>query len=147
MPTTELPGDLDPEELNAMIAALGREKGLPGGIYPDLIGPDPDNHSYWGRGNEERHRQSVEWRRRLLAELACSPEWIAEWRVARELDQRIRQLCKRKNLVFRPWECHPADAPDEMPESDPDAMHMYAGTMPAAVRLRAWLIAELEAEP
>jgi hypothetical protein len=145
MPKPELPHDLHPEELNAMICALGREKGLPLGIHPDLVGPDEDNHAYWGVGQEERHKQSRIWRHKLIAELARRPEWIAEWRAERDLNRRVRELCEHKNLMFWPWECHPADAPDEMPERDSDQMHMYANTVPQAVRLRRQLIKELEA--
>jgi hypothetical protein len=50
---------IDPEELNELIGALAKEKGLPPGISPDLVGPDLDNHYYWGQGQEERHRESV----------------------------------------------------------------------------------------
>jgi hypothetical protein len=73
MPKSELPHDLDPDELNAMVRDLGREKGLPVGIHPDLIGPDEDNHDYWGYGQQERHKQSVEWRRKLIRELMRPP--------------------------------------------------------------------------
>jgi hypothetical protein len=71
-----LPSDLEPEELDEMIRGLGLEMGCPVDVHPDLIGPDPDNHSYWAK----RHKQSVEWRRKLIRELGKRPRWIAEWR-------------------------------------------------------------------
>jgi hypothetical protein len=105
--TTELPADLDLEELNEMIRDLGREKGLAPGIHPDLIGPDEDYHHYWGNGNEERHKESVAWRRKLIAELKRRPDWIAEWRAAAEMDRRVEAICERKGLRFSPHECPP----------------------------------------
>jgi hypothetical protein len=115
--TSELPSDLDPDELNCMIRDLGREKGLAPGIDPDLIGPDEDYHHYWGNGNEERHKQSVAWRRKLIAELKRRPDWIAEWRAAAEMDRRVQALCQRKGLTFQPWECPPwrVGAHEELP--------------------------------
>src|SRR5688572_18402036 len=94
-------------ELDAMIRDLGREKGLPPGIHPDTVGGDPDGHSYWGNGQEERHRQSVEWRVKLFWELKARPEWVAAWRAAKRMDERVEELCERKGLRFAPHECPP----------------------------------------
>jgi hypothetical protein len=116
--TSELPSDLDPDELKEMICDLGREKGLPPGIHPHLIGPDPEDHNYWGCGQQDRHRQSCMWRRKLIAELMRRPEWVAEWRAAQAMDGAVRALCERKGLTFRPWECPPwqVRVDDEVPE-------------------------------
>jgi hypothetical protein len=43
------------------------------------------------------------------------PEWVAEWLAEREIDRRVRDLCEARGYRFAPWECHPADAPDELP--------------------------------
>jgi hypothetical protein len=145
MPRGELPADLDPEELDAVICALGREHGLPPGINPDLIGPDEHNHGYWGVGREEQHRQSCMWRRRLINELRRRPEWIARWRADQDLNRRIRELCEARGLVFQPWECPPWHAPDQIPERDSDQTHMYADSLPQAVRLRRQLLTALKA--
>jgi hypothetical protein len=150
---TELPGDLDPEELNAMIRDLALEKDLPQAVHPDLVEPDHiPGHIYgYNRGcNPDGltlYREGQRWRRQLIVELARSPEWIAQWRERRELNRRIRKLCAAKDLQFRPWECAPWNAPDELPERDGqnDWIHIYGGTVPQAVQLRRRLIAELEA--
>jgi hypothetical protein len=145
--TTELPGDLDPDELDAMIRDLAREMGAPTGIHPDLIGPDPEYHNYWGNGNEERHKESVQWRSRLIQELKRRPEWIAQWRAERDLDDRIRCLCEAQGLTFAPWEMPPWSAPDEVPERrDTEFSDIYRASLPQAVKLRRRLIAELEAD-
>jgi hypothetical protein len=147
-PKSELPYDLDPDELNAMVRDLAREKGLPVGTHPDLIGPDPDYHHYWGTGNEERHKQSVEWRRKLIAELKRRPDWIAEWRAAEELDRRVRELCEAKGLRFRPWELAPWQVRlDDPPPAPSNPWEQgYLATAPMARRLRRELEAELAAE-
>jgi hypothetical protein len=142
---TDTISEVSPDDLNRMIAALGREKGLPAGIHPDLTDPDdPDNDHYWGNGQEERYRESVAWRRRLIAELRRRPNWVGEWFAVRDLDRRIEALCRRKGLEFKPWECPPWRAPDEVPEIAPGGWHMYGDSMAPAVRLRRRLIAELE---
>jgi hypothetical protein len=139
---TELPADLDPEELNEMVRDLGREVGLPFGIHPDLIGPDPDFHGYWGCGQEERHKQSVAARRELIAELQRRPDWIAAWRAEREMDQRVRALCEEKGLEFAPWECPPwaVRVDDELPDLGGT---YWEQSMPLAQRLRRQLEAEI----
>jgi hypothetical protein len=78
-----------------MIRGLGHEMGVPSGVHPDLIGPEPDNHYYWGMGpgTPERPKESVRWRRKIIAEMERRPEWIAEWRAERDLHRRIRELC------------------------------------------------------
>jgi hypothetical protein len=150
--TTELPGDLDPDELNSMIRALSREMGCPNWVYsPDLVELDHiPGHIYgYNRGCStdglECYREGQKWRRKLIAELQKRPEWIAEWRAEQDLNRRIRELCERKGLRFMPWECHPANASDELPERDLGLMHMYANSLPEAVKLRRRLISELEA--
>jgi hypothetical protein len=148
MPKSELPYDLDPDELNAMVRDLAREKGLSVGMHPDLIGPDEDNHDYWGMGQEERHRQSVEWRRKLIRELTRRSEWIVAWRAAEELDRRVRALCEAKGLRFRPWEMPPWQVRLNDPPPDPTNPweEGYLATAPMARRLRRELEAEIAAE-
>jgi hypothetical protein len=133
----------DPDELDAMIADLAREKRLPDGIHPDLVGPDLDNHRYWGWGNEERHEESCEWRLKLIAELHRRPKWVKEWRALQELDRRIEALCKERGLYFKPWETPPWAAPDELPEDYRPEPNSFEVLRPA-VKLRKRLIAELE---
>jgi hypothetical protein len=149
MPKTkgELPADLDPEELNEMIRDLGREKRLPPGIHPDLIGPDPEHHGYWGYGQQERHRQSCIWRRKLIAELTQNPEWIAEWRAEREMDRRVEELCRQKGFRFAPWECPPwaIGVHDELPQVN-EFSRAWDASRPLAQRLRRQLEAELKAK-
>jgi hypothetical protein len=142
-----LPSDLDPEELNEMIRDLGRELGCPDGIYPDLIRPDPDNHSYWGQGNEERHRESAVWRRKLIKELGTRPKWIAQWWAEVALDQRIRALCEAKGMSFQPHELAPWEVPAEgEPDHTYPPGHGVRKQWPIAQRLRRELEAELAAE-
>jgi hypothetical protein len=133
------------DEIDEMIRDLAHEKDLPDGIHPDLVGGDPDYHHYWGWGNAERHQQSVEWRVKLFWELKRRPEWIAEWRAARDLNRRIKALCGRKGYEFKPWEVPPWHAPDELPQGHPGWTNEYLESLPHAVRLRRQLIAELEA--
>jgi hypothetical protein len=142
MAKDELPADLDPEELNEMIRDLGREKGLAPGIHPDLIGPDEDYHHYWGNGDEERHKESVAWRRKLIAELKRQPEWVRQWLADAEMDRRVRELCEEKGLIFYPFECPPwaVRADDELPESHDN--HWF-GSARLAQRLRRQLEAEI----
>jgi hypothetical protein len=154
MPTTELPSDLDPEELNALIRDLALEKDLPPGVHPDLVEVDhiPGHVHGYNRGcapdGLTLYREGQRWRRKLIAGLARSPQWIAAWRERRELNRRVRRLCEEKDLQFRPWECAPWNAPDELPEPDDqnEWFHLYSGTVRQAVRLRRQLIRELEAE-
>jgi hypothetical protein len=49
---------------------------------------------------EERHKASVEWRVKLFCELKARPEWVAAWRVAKRMDERVEELCERKGLRF-----------------------------------------------
>jgi hypothetical protein len=133
-------------ELNGMLRALAREMDLPFGIHPDLVGPDLDYHGYWGPSEEERHRQSVAARHRLIAWLQQHPEWIEEYRAEQRLDERIKALCEAKGFRFWPWEMAPWRAPNEVPEPESDLTYSYAQSIPAAVRLRKRLIAELEAK-
>jgi hypothetical protein len=144
---SELPADLDPEQLDEMIRDLGREKGLPPGIHPDLVGPDPEDHDYWGCGQQDRHRQSCIWRRKLIAELTQRPEWIADWRADRELDRRIEALCEAKGLHFQPWELTPwsVSTDGEPHPTYPDG-HLVRKQWGMAQRLRRQLLRELEGE-
>jgi hypothetical protein len=129
----------DIDELDAMIAALAREHGVPYPIFP--------HHAREGapvpQGHEERHRQALEWRAKLIAEIERRPEWVAEWRAEQELDRRIEQLCEERGLAFAPYECPPWRAPDELP-ADYDNGTGWAESLPQAVKLRRRLIAELE---
>lgn len=152
MTKTDPLADVSPGDLDKMIAALAREHEVPQWVYsPDLVDLDriPDHIHGFNRGctpsGIEMYREGQKWRRRLIAELCRRPDWIAEWHAARDLDQRIEDLCRRKGLEFRPWEMPPWRAPDELPEPSADRMHAYGGTIQAAVRLRRRLIAELEA--
>jgi hypothetical protein len=149
---TDLPSDLDPDELNAMIAALAVEMGCPHWAYsPDLVelGEIPPHIHGFNRGctpdGLESYREGQKWRRKLIAELKRRPEWIAGWRAARDLDQRIRELCERKGYEFKPWEIRPWRAPDELPQGHPEWTNMYLESLPHAVKLRRQLIAEIEA--
>jgi hypothetical protein len=64
MPKTDLPEtcpfDEAYTELDQMIRDLARERDLPPGISPDIVGGDPDYHHYWGCGRRSgtRHRSS-----------------------------------------------------------------------------------------
>jgi hypothetical protein len=151
---SELPSDLDPGELDAMVRDLGHEhEEMPDWVYPpDLVESDhvPQHIFGFNRGctpdGLETYKEGQKWRRRLIAELAQSPEWIAEWRAARDLNRRIEALCERRNLTFRPWEIRPWRAPDELPQGHPEWSNMHLESLPQAVKLRRQLIAELEAE-
>jgi hypothetical protein len=154
MPKTkgELPSDLDPDELNEMIRDLAAEEGCPYGVYsPDLVelGEIPMHIYGFNRGctpdGLESYREGQKWRRKLIAELRRRPDWIAEWRAARELDRRIEELCERKGYAFKPWEVPPWHAPDELPQAHPEWSNMYLEGLPHAVKLRRQLVAELEA--
>jgi hypothetical protein len=91
------------------------------------------------------HRLALEWRRKLIAELEERPEWVASWRAGQDLDQRIRDLCEARGYNFMPHECHPADAPDELPEGWRSNGTAGDDSLPQAVKLRRRLITELEA--
>jgi hypothetical protein len=147
---TALPADED--ELDAMIADLAVERGVPYGVHPDMVRPGPVPPDVMGlnRGcvhdgkpadGPTLYKLGQEWRRRLIRELERSPEWVAEWRAAVALNERIRALCAARNYAFAPWEVHPADC-DDGPSPWPSGC---AGSMswPHAQKLRARLIAEL----
>jgi hypothetical protein len=129
-----------------MIRDLGGEKGLPPGIHPDLIGPDPEDHNYWGCGQQDRHRQSCIWRRKLIAELIQRPEWVAEWRAARSKDAAVRELCERKSLRIMPWECPPWRVRVDYELPEPSATDLWGASARLAQRLRRKLEAEIRAE-
>jgi hypothetical protein len=111
--TTELPADLDPEELNEMIRDLGHEMGCPYWASPDLVelGEVPPGIYGYNIGctpsGVEMYREGQKWRRKLIGELKRRSEWVAEWRAEREMDRKVEELCRQKGLVFPPWECRP----------------------------------------
>jgi hypothetical protein len=129
-------------EQDAMIRALAKEHGVPYPIFPDLAKSEKDPVYV---GGEENHRLALEWRRKLIAELEERPEWVASWRAGQDLDQRIRDLCEARGYNFMPHECHPADAPDELPEGWRSNGTAGDDSLPQAVKLRRRLITELEA--
>jgi hypothetical protein len=153
--TSELPGDLDPEELNEMIRDLGHEIGCPDWVYPpDLVKLDVDPEVIVGGYNRgctpsgvERYREGQRWRRKLIAELKRRPDWIREWRAAGEVDRRVEALCERKGLRFAPYECPPwwirVDT-ELLPPNGTDEIWEESARL--AQRLRRELEAELAAE-
>src|SRR5918995_3773142 len=121
--TSELPADIDAEELNELIAALAREHDIPNWVYgPDLVELDhiPQYIFGYNRGGVhdglEMYKAGQKWRRRLIKELSQRPEFIEEFRADKRLDECIRELCEAKGLTFYPWEVPPWQAPDELPE-------------------------------
>jgi hypothetical protein len=129
-------------ELDDMIAALAKEYGVPYGVYPQHVRGEKDPVYV---GGEDRHRQALEWRKKLIAELEARPDWVAAWRAARDLDDRIEALCEAKGLYFAPYECEPWNAPDELPEGWRGNGTAGDASLPQAVKLRRRLIAEIEA--
>jgi hypothetical protein len=129
----------DEDELDAMVGALAQEHGVPYPIFPA--------HAREGDpvavGLEEVHRQALEWRHKLIADIKRRPKWVAEWRAEQELNRLIRELCEERGLRFMPHECPPWNAPDELPEDYRDGTG-WAASLPQAVRLRRRLIAEIE---
>jgi len=155
MPSSDLPPVCpftdETTEIDAMILEIADEFGMPDDIYPDLVGPDPDFHAYWGSSpaDVERHQRSVAWRRKLYAVLRRRPAWVARWRAQqaarRELDDRIEALCEARGLRFSPAEIPPWLAPDELPEDFAPGTRVWDRSLPQAVRLRRRLVAELRA--
>jgi hypothetical protein len=135
------------DEIDAMLHDLAVERGLPHGINPDLVGGDPDWHHYWGQGNEERHKVSVEWRVKLFWELKARPAWVAAWRAARRMDERVEALCEAKGWRFAPSECPPwaVRVDDELPPST-GCFDLWADSARLAQRLRRELEDEIRAE-
>jgi hypothetical protein len=137
------------DEVDEMIRDLATEKGLPYGINPDLVGGDPDYHAYWGSLPEdrERHKASVEWRVKLFWELKARPAWVAAWRAAKRMDERVEELCERRGLQFAPHECPPwwVRCDEELPPARTGFDH-WEGTRRLAQRLRRELEAEIRAE-
>lgn len=135
------------DEVDEMIRDLATETGLPYGINPDLVGGDPDWHHYWGSlpGDHERHKASVEWRVKLFWELKARPAWVAAWRTAKRMDERVEELCERKGLRFAPHECPPwrVRVDDELPPPTGGGDH-WTDSKRLAQRLRRQLEAELE---
>jgi hypothetical protein len=129
----------DIKELDAMIGALAQEHAVSYPIFPQHA----REGSPVAQGYEETHRQALEWRAKLIAELERRPDWVADWRAEQELDRRIEALCEAKGLTFMPNECPPWQAPDELP-ADYNNGTGWAASMPLAVKLRRKLIAELE---
>jgi hypothetical protein len=107
----ELP-DVDIETLNDMIGALAVEHGCPYGVNSDLVelGEIPPSVHGCNRGVMREgkpwdgvtlYREGQKWRRKLIAFLKRRPDWIAEFRAARELDRRIEALCEAKGAAVR----------------------------------------------
>jgi hypothetical protein len=129
-------------EQDAMIRDLAKEYDLPYGINPDLV---KDERQLCPVGHEEKHRQALEWRRRLLREIEDRPEGVAAWRAAQALNDRIEALCEERGFYFAPHECPPWWAPDELPEGWRSNGTAGDDRLPQAVRLRRRLVRELEA--
>ena len=144
----------DPDELNDMIGDMARELGRPHWAYsPDLVelGEVPIGiygfNSGFTPSGVEQYREGQKWRRKALDELKRRPEWIAEWRAERDLNLRIKALCKSKGLNVYPWEIPPWKAPDELPADYVQGNEFISSaltSLPSAVKLRRQLIAELE---
>jgi hypothetical protein len=148
----ELP-DVDIETLNDMIGALAVEHGCPYGVNSDLVelGEIPPSVHGCNRGVMREgkpwdgvtlYREGQKWRRKLIAFLKRRPDWIAEFRAARELDRRIEALCEAKGLRFAPWEPTPwqvGDGPCPMWGED----SIWGRSWPKAQALRRQLIREL----
>jgi hypothetical protein len=129
-------------ELDDMVRDLAKEHGVAYPIYPDTAREGRPV----ARGQEENHRIALEWRKKLIAELEARPEWVAAWKAARDLDDRIEALCEAKGLYFAPHETPPWWAPDELPDDyRSDSRDGLGDDLPQAVKLRRRLIAELEA--
>jgi hypothetical protein len=149
--TSALPADLGPDELDDMIRDLARELGCPPDVHPDLVELDHvPGHVYglntaMSRSGLDRYREGQNWRRKAIAELKRSPDWIADWRAARELNRQIQALCGRRGLKFMPWETAPWQVGDG-PVSEGTDGTFGTYTRPAAQKLRRRLIRELEAE-
>jgi hypothetical protein len=139
----------DPDELNEMISDLAQEHGCPYPIFPDLVqlGPIPDHVRGLnvgmanGQDGVSLYKAGQRWRRKLIAELERSPEWVAQWRAAVALNERIEELCRERGYRFEPhettpWQCD--DEPCPWPGSSAGAL-----SWPAAQKLRRQLIAEL----
>jgi hypothetical protein len=60
------------------------------------------------------------------------------------LDNRIKELCERKGLTFKPWEPEPWEVHEDLPE--PTDGTVWSELWPKAVALRLALIRELQAE-
>jgi hypothetical protein len=141
---TLLPSDLTVDELNAMVAALGEEMGVPYGVHPDLVDSTAEPEPYH---DAELYRAGQRWRRKIIAELKKRPEWIAEFRAAAEMDRRVEELCRAKGLTFAPWELPPWHVQvDDEPHPTYPPGHGVRLQWPLAQRLRRELEAELEAE-
>jgi hypothetical protein len=138
--TTEPFTDID--ELDDMIRALAKEHRVPYPIFPALV---KNERQPCPVGHEENHRQALEWRRKLIAELEERPEWVAAWRAEQDLNRRIEALCKQKGLQFYPHETPPWWAPDELPDGWRSNGTAGDESLPQAVKLRRRLIRELEA--
>jgi hypothetical protein len=84
------------------------------------------------QGREEIHRQALEWRAKLIAELKRRPDWVRAWRDKQELDAEIEALCEERGLSFMPHECAPWDAPDQLPADYRASTGLGLGRQPAA---------------
>jgi hypothetical protein len=88
------------------------------------------------------YREAQEWRERVLAELERQRGWVASWPAERALNDRIAELCRERGFTFMSWETAPWDAPDKLPAD----YNVLNDTLPAAVRLRRRLVAEIESK-
>jgi hypothetical protein len=137
----------DSDEL--MIAHMAREVGCPPHLIPDYIRPGEVPPEYRGLITDKGdgptlYREEQKWRERTLAELERRPDWVAQWRAARDLERRIEALCEAKGLKFLPHETPPWWAPDELPEGWRGNGTAGDASLPQAVKLRRRLIAEIE---
>ena len=138
-----LPSDLGVDELNAMIAALGEEMGVPHGVHPDMVDSTADPEPYHAAA---LYRDGQRWRRKIIAELKKRPGWIAEFRAAAEMDRKVEELCRMKGLNFMPWEVPPWEVQVEgEPHPSYPPGHGVRKQWPLAQRLRRELEAELAA--
>jgi hypothetical protein len=142
---------IDPDELALMIEEMGEELGCPHDVSPEYVNLDADPKVEGAgfnpgcvRNGVVLYREGQLWRRKILTELRRSPEWIAAWYAAREMDERVKQLCQQKGLHFGPHECPPwwVRADEELPPTTTP----WAETAILAQRLRRELEAELAAE-
>jgi anaerobic selenocysteine-containing dehydrogenase len=149
--TSALPADLGADEMNEMIRELARELGCPSWAHPDLVEIDHIPPRAYGlnsrcpRTGLDEYREGQQWRRRAIAELQHRPDWIAEWRAARDLDRRIEDLCERKGMRFAPYETTPWQVGDS-PEPERADGTFATHTRPAARELRRRLIREIAVE-
>ena len=150
--TSALPADLGPDELERHDRATSRVSSAALRTFTRIWSSStmfPAHvhglNTAMSRSGLDRYREGQNWRRKAIAELKRSPDWIADWRAARELNRQIEALCERRGLKFMPWETAPWQVGDG-PVSEGTDGTFGAYTRPAAQKLRRRLIRELEAE-